>query len=61
MERAHADDHYTKHDSRRTIAMTATVVERLQALPSESAWVYTTLSGTHYTPSSRCFHWNRVR
>jgi hypothetical protein len=23
--------------------------------------VFTTLRATHYTPSSRCFHWNRVR
>jgi len=23
--------------------------------------VFTTLRGTHYTPSSRCFDWNRVR
>jgi integrase len=50
-----------KHDSRRTIAMTEPVRERLAVLPRESEWVFTTLRGTHYTPSSRCFHWNRVR
>ncbi len=50
-----------KHDSKRTIAMTAPVRERLLALPRESEWTFTTLRGTHYTPSSRCFHWNRVR
>jgi integrase len=50
-----------KHDSRRMIAMTAPVAERLAVLPRESEWVFTTLRGRHYTPSSRCFHWNRVR
>ena len=50
-----------KHDSRRTIAMLDPVRERLQALPRESEWIFTTLRGTHYTPSSRTFHWNRVR
>jgi integrase len=50
-----------KHDSRRTIAMTEPVRERLLDLPRESEWVFTTIRGTHYTPSSRCFHWNRVR
>jgi integrase len=41
--------------------MTAPVRERLERLPRESQWVFTTLRGTHYTPSSRCYHWNRVR
>jgi hypothetical protein len=41
--------------------MTAPVLERLEALPRESQWCFTTLRGGHYTPSSRCFHWNRVR
>jgi integrase len=50
-----------KHDSRRTIALTEPVRHRLLVLPRESEWVFTTLRGTHYTPSSRCFHWNRVR
>jgi integrase len=50
-----------KHGSRRVIAMTEPVKERLLILPRESEWVFTTLRGTHYTPSSRCFHWNRVR
>ena len=35
--------------------------ERLLTLPRESEWVFTTLRGTHYTPSSRSHHWNRVR
>jgi hypothetical protein len=30
-------------------------------LPRESEWVFTTIRGTHYTPSARTFHWNRVR
>jgi integrase len=50
-----------KHDSRRTIAMTEPVRDRLLALPRESEHVFTTLRGTHYTPSSRVHHWNRVR
>ena len=50
-----------KHGSRRTVAMTAPVRRRLLELPRESEWVFTSLRGTHYTPSSRCHHWNRVR
>ena len=50
-----------KHDSRRTIAMTEPVAERLFELPRESRWVFTTLRGTRYRPTTRAFHWNRVR
>jgi integrase len=50
-----------KHGSRRTIAMTAPVRERLLTLSRESEWVFTTLGGHHYTPSTRAHHWNRVR
>jgi integrase len=50
-----------KHRSRRTIAMTESVKDRLLALPRESEWVFTTVRGTHYTPSTRNYHWNRVR
>jgi integrase len=50
-----------KHDSRRTVAMTSPVLERLSNLPRESEWVFTSVRGTHYTPSSRNHHWNRVR
>jgi integrase len=32
-----------------------------ELLRRESEWVFTTVRGSHYTPSSRCFHWNRVR
>jgi hypothetical protein len=28
---------------------------------SESAFVFATIRGTRYTPSSRVYHWNRVR
>jgi hypothetical protein len=38
----------------------ATRRERLLGLTRESEWVFTTLRGTHYTPSSSCFHLNRV-
>jgi integrase len=50
-----------KHGSVRTVAMTAPVRERLFDLPRESEWVFTTIRGGHYTPSSRNHHWNRVR
>ena len=50
-----------KHGSRRTIAMTEPVRERLLVLPRESEWVFTTIRGHHYTPSTRNHHWNRVR
>ena len=50
-----------KHGSARTIAMTAPVLDRLSILPRESEWVFTTLRGHHYTPSTRNHHWNRVR
>ncbi len=50
-----------KHGSTRTIALTDPVAERLASLPAESEWVFTTVRSTHYTPSSRVYHWNRVR
>ena len=50
-----------KHDSYGTIAMVEPVRERLLGLPRESEFVFTTLRGTHYTPSARNHHWNRVR
>ena len=50
-----------KHGSRRTITMPDSVRDRLLALPRESEWVFTTLRGHHYAPSTRNHHWNRVR
>jgi integrase len=50
-----------KHGFIRTIAMTPPARDRLLSLPRESEFVFTTLRGTHYTPSSRSHHWNRVR
>jgi len=50
-----------KHGSRRTIAMTEPVRRRLLDLPRESEYVFATVRGGHYTPSSRNHHWNRVR
>jgi integrase len=50
-----------KHGVTRVITMTPRARARLLALPRESEWVFTTLRGTHYTPSSRSHHWNRVR
>ena len=51
----------SKHGVIRTVAMTPRARERLLSLPRESEWVFTTLRGAHYTPSSRNLHWNRVR
>jgi integrase len=50
-----------KHGSVRTIALTDPARERLLRLPRESESVFTTLRGSHYRPSSRSHHWNRVR
>jgi integrase len=50
-----------KHGHVRTIALTAPARERLLRLPRESEFVFTTLRGSHYRPSSRSHHWNRVR
>ncbi len=50
-----------KHGSRRTVAMTEPVRKRLLELPRESEWAFTTIRGTHYTPTSCNHHWNRVR
>jgi hypothetical protein len=50
-----------KHGSVRTIALTDPARARLLALPRESEFVFTTLRRTHYRPSRRSHHWNRVR
>jgi integrase len=50
-----------KHGWVRTIALTEPARERLLRLSRESEFVFTTLRGTHYAPSSRSPHWNRVR
>ena len=50
-----------KHGSRGIIAMVEPLRERLLSLPRESEWVFTTLRGNHYVPSTRSHHWNRVR
>jgi hypothetical protein len=44
-----------------TIALTDPARARLLALPRESEFVFTTLRRTHYRPSRRSHHWNRVR
>ena len=47
-----------------TIALVARAREVLARLPRQldaERFVFTTLRGTHYTPSSRTHHWNRVR
>lgn len=50
-----------KHHHVRTIALTEPARERLLRLPRESEFVFVTLNGTHYKPTSRIYHWNRVR
>jgi integrase len=50
-----------KYGHVRTIALTDPARERLLRLPRESEVVFTTLRGSHYRPSSRAHHWNRVR
>ena len=50
-----------KHHHIRTIALTDPARDRLFKLPRESEFAFATLRGTHYTPSSRSYHWNRVR
>jgi integrase len=50
-----------KHGVVRTIALTEPARRRLLSLPRESEFVFTTLRGSHYRPSSRAHHWNRVR
>lgn len=37
------------------------VLLRMKRDHADSPFVFTTLRGTHYTPSSRTHHWNRVR
>jgi integrase len=50
-----------KHGHVRTIALTDPARRRLLDLPYESEFAFTTLRGSHYSPSARCYHWNRVR
>lgn len=50
-----------KHGSVRTIALTDPARKQLLSLPRESEFAFTTLRGSHYRPSSRSHHWNRVR
>jgi integrase len=50
-----------KHGVVRTVALTEPARERLLRLPVESEYAFTTLRGSHYRPSSRAHHWNRVR
>ena len=51
---------FQKREHRRTVAMTPPAYEALLALPRQSEYAFMTLRGTHYTPSARVHHWNRV-
>jgi integrase len=44
-----------------TVALVDHAKKRLLRIPRDTPYVFTTLRGTHYTPSSRNHHWNRVR
>jgi integrase len=50
-----------KHRHVHTITLTPIARDCLLGLPRESQRCFTTLRGTHYTPSSRTHHWNRIR
>jgi integrase len=50
-----------KHDSYRTISIVEPLLGRLHAAPRESEYVFATIRGKHYVPSTRSHHWNRVR
>jgi integrase len=43
------------------IALVQQAREVVVRLPRDSEFVFTTIRGTHFTPSSRTHHWNRVR
>jgi integrase len=49
-----------KNGKARTILLPWQAREELLTLPREE-FCFTTIRGTHYTPSSRNHHWNRVR
>jgi integrase len=50
-----------KHQHPHPVTLTPNARATLLRLPRDSEFVFTTLRGTHYTPSSRTHHWNRVR
>lgn len=50
-----------KKHGQRTVALTAPALDTLLSTSRESEWVFTTLRGSHYTPSSRSYHWKAVR
>jgi integrase len=50
-----------KYGATGKIAMVEPLRDRLLALPRQSEWVFTTIRGNHYVPSTRHHHWNRVR
>jgi integrase len=50
-----------KHGQVRKPGLTDPAATRLLSLPRESEFVFPTLTGEHYTPSTRSYHWNRVR
>lgn len=50
-----------KNGKARRIAITAPARDALLRMPRTESWVFPNLRGSHWTPSSRTFHWNRVR
>lgn len=50
-----------KNSKTRVITLTPPAREAIQILPRESKWAFTTMRGHNYTPSTRSYHWDRVR
>jgi integrase len=50
-----------KNGETREAILTATAREALLAVAPESEWAFTTMRGTHYTPSARAYHWKAIK
>jgi integrase len=50
-----------KNNHTREILLPSRAKQALMRLPRESEFCFTTARGSHYTPSSRSYHWDRIR
>jgi integrase len=50
-----------KNGRARQAILTPPAREAVQALPRESEWAFTTIRGTHYTPSARAYYWKAIK
>lgn len=50
-----------KNGRTREAILTPPAREALLGIPVESEWAFTTIRGSHYTPSARAYHWKAVR